>query len=46
VNEIIHRWHSFNDHTMLRRELCNAGLIERTPDCRRYWTDGAAGSGE
>ncbi len=37
VNEIILRWHAFNDHTLLRRELCEQRVINRTPDCRSYW---------
>jgi len=39
VNGIILRWHTFNDHTLLRRELFNKRIIDRTPDCRSYWID-------
>jgi len=28
--------HDFGDHALLRRELCEAGLVHRTPDCRSY----------
>lgn len=36
VNEIILEWHLFDDHTLLRRELYDAFLIDRSPDCREY----------
>lgn len=39
VNAVISGLHSFNDITMLRRELVAAHLMNRTPDCRRYWLD-------
>ncbi len=28
--------HLFGDPALLRRELCDLGLLARTPDCRRY----------
>lgn len=28
--------HDFGDHALLRRELCEAGLYQRTADCRSY----------
>ncbi|EPR43963.1 Protein of unknown function DUF2087 [Desulfovibrio sp. X2] len=28
--------HLFGDHVLLRRWLCDLGLVERTPDCREY----------
>lgn len=28
--------HLFGDPAMLRRELCDLGLLTRTPDCRQY----------
>ena len=34
---IIIRWHSFGDHSLLRRELYDAFLMDRTPDCHEYW---------
>lgn len=37
VNAVIDAWHLFGDHALLRRELFDRGLIERTPDGRRYW---------
>lgn len=39
VNAIIAGAHAFSDITMLRRELVVAELINRTPDCRRYWVE-------
>ena len=36
VNEIILFWHTFNDHTLLRRELVEQKLLTRTPDCKQY----------
>ena len=37
VNMIIKKWHSFGDHSLLRRELYDNFLIDRTPDCHEYW---------
>lgn len=37
VNMIIKKWHSFCDHSLLRRELYDAFLLDRTPDCHEYW---------
>jgi hypothetical protein len=39
VNAIIAGAHAFNDITLLRRELVAAKLMNRTPDCRRYWIE-------
>lgn len=39
VNELIKSWHTFSDHTMIRRELVTAKLINRTPDGKRYWIE-------
>ena len=36
VNMILKRWHSFGDHALLRRELFDAFLLDRTPDCKWY----------
>lgn len=41
VNAIIALAHAFGDNTMLRRELITAKLMNRTPDCKRYWIDEA-----
>jgi hypothetical protein len=37
VNAILKKWHKFNDHPMLRRELINLALLERSADGREYW---------
>ena len=36
VNEIILLWHTFSNHTLLRRELIERKLLTRTPDCKEY----------
>lgn len=42
VNAIITGLHSFNDITMIRRELITAKILNRTPDCKRYWVEAGA----
>ena len=37
INMILKKWHSFGDHSLLRRELYDASLLDRTPDCKKYW---------
>lgn len=37
VNAIIDSWHTFGDYFLLRRELIDNGLMERTRDGARYW---------
>lgn len=37
VNDVLKSWHTFGDHTWLRRDLCDCGLLRRTPDGARYW---------
>jgi aminoglycoside 6-adenylyltransferase len=39
VNEILTRWYLFNDFAMLRREMYNNYLLNRTRDCREYWIE-------
>lgn len=34
---ILKKWHSFGDHSLLRRELYDAFLLDRTPDCKKHW---------
>jgi hypothetical protein len=41
VNAILKQWHKFNDHPMLRRELVNLGILNRSPDGRDYWKETA-----
>ncbi|KHK04180.1 hypothetical protein NY78_0624 [Desulfovibrio sp. TomC] len=36
VNESLNAQHSFGDPALLRRQLCDSGLLVRTPDCREY----------
>ncbi|WP_374346623.1 DUF2087 domain-containing protein [Phenylobacterium sp.] len=36
INRLIQAAHLFGDHAILRRELVNTGLVERTPDCKVY----------
>jgi hypothetical protein len=37
VNEVLEAWHTFGDHSLLRRALCDAGFLDRLPDGSRYW---------
>jgi hypothetical protein len=37
ANEIITNFHSFNDYFLLRRELIENKLLQRTRDCSKYW---------
>lgn len=39
VNDLLKKWHTFNDHALLRRELFNRFLLDRTPDCKEYWVN-------
>jgi aminoglycoside 6-adenylyltransferase len=39
INEILLRWHLFNDFAMLRREMYTNHLLNRTRDCREYWIE-------
>lgn len=36
INAFLKERHLFSDHAILRRALCDANLIARTPDCREY----------
>jgi ribosomal protein S18 acetylase RimI-like enzyme len=40
VNEIINHYHTFQDAAMLRRAMCDQGLLTRTRDGSRYWKTG------
>jgi hypothetical protein len=37
VNEIITNNHTFNDYFLLRRELIDHKLLNRTPNGAQYW---------
>jgi len=36
LNQHLRDRHTFGDHALLRRELCDHGLVARTPDGREY----------
>ncbi|QAZ67769.1 DUF2087 domain-containing protein [Solidesulfovibrio carbinolicus] len=36
VNACLEACHTFGDAALLRRMLCDGGLLARTPDCREY----------
>jgi len=36
INEALAALHLFEDHALLRRELCDARMMERSRDCREY----------
>lgn len=36
INAVLNAWHLFGDHALLRRDLCDTGLMVRTPDGREY----------
>ncbi|MCW2245674.1 hypothetical protein M2352_001265 [Azospirillum fermentarium] len=36
VNALLQDNHSFGDHALLRRDMCDMGLLVRTPDGREY----------
>ncbi len=37
VNEILNRFHTFDDAALLRRELFDQGFMGREPDGSAYW---------
>jgi len=37
VNDQLNRWHTFMDWALLRREMFNRNLFNRTLDGRQYW---------
>jgi hypothetical protein len=42
VNDLLDHWHRFGDHPLLRRALCDAGLLARLDDGSRYWRTATA----
>ena len=36
-NDLLNKLHTFEDPALLRRELCNSGLVNRSADGSRYW---------
>lgn len=39
VNDIINRWHTFNDHSIIRREMITQRLMSRLNDGKAYWRE-------
>lgn len=39
INEIIEKWHTFNDYFLLRRGLIDSKLLCRTKDGSKYWKE-------
>jgi hypothetical protein len=37
VNDLLRQWHTFGDHALLRRELFEAGYLNRERDGSAYW---------
>jgi hypothetical protein len=37
LNELLKSLHTFGDWALLRRDLYDARLLDRSPDGRRYW---------
>ncbi len=37
VNEILNKYHTFNDSALLRRALFEFEYFNRTRDCSKYW---------
>jgi hypothetical protein len=37
VNALLDEWHTFGDHTLLRRDLCDRGFLSRKADGSQYW---------
>ena len=37
VNALLDERHTFGDFFLLRRELCDSGLLQRERDGSRYW---------
>lgn len=39
VNQILERWHTFEDWAMLRRDLYDRRFFSREPNCSVYWLE-------
>jgi len=44
INEILNANHTFNDPALLRRELINRKILQRSPDGKVYWKVEVAGT--
>jgi hypothetical protein len=42
VNEIINNWHTFGDYALIRREMFDNYLLERTQDGKEYWIENSS----
>ena len=36
INELITQWHTFDDWCLIRRDMCDLGLLARTRDGKTY----------
>lgn len=36
INSMLRDWNDFEDYALLRRHMCDRGLLQRTPDGRIY----------
>lgn len=39
VNELLEQWHSFEDWSLMRRELFDGGFLGREPSGAAYWLE-------
>ena len=39
INHLLNQYHTFNDPALLRRELCDHGLLKRNRYGTRYWRE-------
>lgn len=39
IDEIINQYHLFGDSNLLRRELYEIKLLNRSLDCKKYWLE-------
>jgi len=39
INSIIIKWQLFDDYALVRREMFDRHMINRTKDCKEYWKE-------
>jgi len=39
VNELLNKWHTFQDAALLRRELYDRGYLDRESNGSKYWME-------